>query len=134
MVFERTFPSDLAVLDAVTADVQAFLTASVADDDLAFRAALVTSEAVMNAIEHGNALDTARQTHLHIDAQTAGCVVVAVSDEGEGFDPSALPDPLQSDALLAEGGRGVFLMRELSDEVTYSDGGRRVTLTLRVRP
>lgn len=134
MIFERTILSDLSMLDGLTADVQAFLAAHVEDDDLAFRAALVTSEAVMNAIEHGNALDATRQTHVRLDADRPGRIVVSVADEGEGFDPGALPDPLRSDALLAEGGRGVFLMRELSDDLTFSDGGRRVVLTLSSRP
>ena len=72
MIFDRTIPSDLSMLDGLTADVQAFLAAHVEDEDLAFRTALVTSEAVMNAIEHGNALDATRQTHVRLDADRPG--------------------------------------------------------------
>ena len=111
--------------------MQAFLNAHV-DEDLGFRVALVTSEAVTNAIEHGNRMDASRSVHLRIEVSDGG-VRVSVTDEGGGFDPEAVPDPLRASALLAEGGRGLFLMRELADELAYEDDGRRVVLTLRPR-
>ncbi|MGD8328299.1 MAG: response regulator [Acidobacteriota bacterium] len=55
-------------------------------------------------------------------------VQYTVSDEGPGFDPSTLPDPTDAAHLLAVGGRGIMLMRTIMDEVTFSDGGRRVTM------
>ena len=132
-VFERSTPSAMGELDALTAAVQAFLDAHV-DEDLGFRVALVTSEAVTNAIEHGNRMDASRSVHLRIEVSNGGGGVrVSVTDEGGGFDPEAVPDPLRASALLAEGGRGLFLMRELADELAYEDDGRRVVLTLRPR-
>ncbi len=131
-VFERTTPSAMHELDALTSAVQSFIEATL-DEDLGFRVALVTSEAVTNAIEHGNRLDAARSVHVRIEADGDGSVRVSVADEGDGFDPGAVPDPLRASALLAEGGRGLFLMRELADELAYEDDGRRVVLTLRAR-
>lgn len=132
IVFERSTPSAMGELDALTAAVQAFLDAHV-DEDLGFRVALVTSEAVTNAIEHGNRMDASRSVHLLIEVSEGGGVRVSVTDEGGGFDPEAVPDPLRASALLAEGGRGLFLMRELADDLAYEDDGRRVVLTLRPR-
>lgn len=131
-VFERTTPSAMGELDALTAAVQAFLDAHV-DEDLGFRVALVTSEAVTNAIEHGNQMNASRSVHLHIEVSRDSVVRVCVTDEGSGFNPESVPDPLRTSALLAEGGRGLFLMRELADDVSYEDDGRRVVLTLRPR-
>ena len=133
MTFERSIPSVLSEIDGLTEGVQAFLAHAVADEDLSFRVALVTSEAVMNALEHGNALDPDRRAHLRIETGPEGGVVVTVTDEGPGFDPDGVPDPLRHDGLLADGGRGVFLMRELSDEVRFTHGGRCVELRLSPR-
>ena len=50
---------------------------------------------------------------------------------GEGFDVTATPDPKSADRLMRSGGRGVFLINELMDEVRYSDGGREVRMCKR---
>jgi serine/threonine-protein kinase RsbW len=122
----------MAETDGAAAAVQAFLDAHVPDEDLAFRVALVASEAVTNAIEHGNQLDAARRVALVVEASPEK-VVVSVEDEGVGFDPSFVPDPTHEGALMAEGGRGLFLMQELADTVRFEEQGRRVVLELRPR-
>ncbi len=118
--------------DGAAAAVQAFLDEHVPDEDLGFRVALVTSEAVTNAIEHGNALVASRSVHLRIDVQPGG-VQVEVEDEGEGFNPAFVPDPTRDGALMAEGGRGLFLMQQLADQVRFEQEGRRVVLVLQPR-
>lgn len=122
----------MAETDGVAAAVQAFLDAHVPDEDLAFRVALVASEAVTNAIEHGNQLDANRRVALVVVASDER-VVVSVEDEGVGFDPSFVPDPTREGALMAEGGRGLFLMQELADTVRFEEQGRCVVLELRPR-
>ena len=62
------------------------------------------------------------------DSEITACVI----DEGVGFDPAAVPDPTTPENLLRAGGRGLFLMRELMDEVRYNDRGNCVTLVLRL--
>jgi serine/threonine-protein kinase RsbW len=55
-----------------------------------------------------------------------------VTDQGRGFDPSTIPDPTEPENILKSGGRGLFLMRQLLDEVSYNDQGNQVTLVLRL--
>jgi serine/threonine-protein kinase RsbW len=60
-------------------------------------------------------------------------MLVAVEDEGAGFDPRKVPDPTQAECVLETHGRGLFLMRQLMDRVRISRSGRRVTLVKRLR-
>ena len=55
-----------------------------------------------------------------------------ISDEGSGFDHVKLPDPTSEDHLQVEGGRGVFLMKQLTDEIHFLDHGRTVELMWRI--
>ncbi len=90
---------------------------------------VVVTEALSNAILHGNKQDPQKLVRLHFythpDPPT---LIVKVRDEGEGFDPASLPDPTTEGNLLQESGRGVFLMRNLADAVEFKEGGRCVEL------
>lgn len=85
------------------------------------------TEAVNNAVEHGNCNDVSKTVSVRMDKkkQTLRC---QISDEGPGFNPEALPDPTKTENIEKEGGRGVFLMRELSDQVQFKDNGSTVEL------
>lgn len=125
-------PSTFAAMDGLTERVQAFLDVHVTDEDLSFRVALVTSEAVTNAMEHGNTFNPDLQVHVDL-VHGRDAVVVQVCDEGPGFDPASVPHPVKEGSLLAEGGRGLYLMRELADDVRFEQEGRCVVLTLHPR-
>jgi serine/threonine-protein kinase RsbW len=92
------------------------------DEDLLDRLRLVGSEAVTNAIEHGNALDASKTVTLTMRLEDE-FVEMRVTDEGPGFVISEIPDPLANENLLADGGRGVYFIFEFSDEVIFEDGG-----------
>ncbi|MBS10327.1 MAG: ATP-binding protein [Gemmatimonadetes bacterium] len=78
-------------------------------------------EAVNNAIQHGNKEDASKNVHIKIEA-TPGQLNCWVRDEGEGFDPARVPDPLRPDNLLNPSGRGILMMREFMDQVEFSAG------------
>lgn len=110
------------------------------------------SEALSNSLYHGNlevsselratdtqkyfdmaerraAQDPYQTRRLYLEAETGpDRIVLIVRDEGPGFDPDSLPDPTEPENLLASSGRGVFLMREFVDTVTYNERGNQVTL------
>src|SRR5690606_23784796 len=77
---------------------------------------LAVREAVANAIKHGNAGDPTKQVEVEVGLES-GQVVVTVRDEGGGFDPGLVADPLAPENLLRPGGRGIFYMRSLMDAV-----------------
>lgn len=77
-----------------------------------------TTEAVNNGIVHGNKMDPKRKVFIACEVNTTA-VVMRVRDEGKGFRPEEVPDPLREENLLRESGRGIFLMRTLMDHVDY---------------
>jgi serine/threonine-protein kinase RsbW len=85
---------------------------------------IAMTEAVNNAIVHGNKLDASKQVIITFDIIDEKIMRFIVEDEGPGFDYENLPDPTAPQNLEKPHGRGVFLMRQLSDSCTFEDGGR----------
>ena len=94
---------------------------------LNFRVSLV--EALSNAMIYGNGRDPSKRVHVEVFL-AEGSVTARVTDEGAGFDPGGVPDPTVPANLCKDSGRGLFLMRELMDEVRYNARGNSVTLIL----
>ena len=93
-------------------------------------------ESVVNAIKHGNKQDESKRVHVQFTLHERA-LEVQVSDQGQGFDPAAVPDPLAPENLLKAYGRGIFFMRQFMDEVTHSfpaKGGTVVRMLKRVSP
>ena len=94
---------------------------------------IALTEAVNNAIHHGNALDPEKRVSMEYDTQ-GELITFRVSDEGPGFDHENLPDPTDPRNIEKPHGRGVFLMRALSDKVSFADNGATVELTFSLKP
>lgn len=129
-VMELVLESDLASIERVVEETEAFLAPRVGDEDLAYRVVLLATEAVTNAIEHGNKFDPNKQVFYRVDVQAAR-IDLTVEDQGEGFDPSDRDDPREAENLLREGGRGILFMESMADDIQFMDGGRKVHLTFR---
>ncbi len=97
------------------------------DDEVYGKYMLSVVECVNNAIVHGNKLDPDKKVHIHYAINNQR-IEVTISDEGDGFDPDNLPDPTAEENLEKDCGRGIFLMRHLADELSFSDKGRSVTM------
>ncbi len=91
---------------------------------------IAVSEAVNNAIIHGNKLNKDKKVQIVIEANNEQIDII-IHDEGEGFEPDELNDPRAPENLLKDSGRGVFLIKELSDksEFIHSDNGTDVFMT-----
>lgn len=92
-----------------------------------FAVRLALEEAAVNAFRHGNRGDPGKSVQLRW-LVTATEVVLEVEDEGPGFDPEAVPDPLAEENLDRPGGRGLLLMRAYMTWVSFNRQGNRVTL------
>ena len=98
------------------------------DDDFYARLMLSVSEAATNAIVHGNKLDLSKKVMIQAKANTT-ILTFTITDEGNGFDPEDIANPVDEENLLNTSGRGVFLMREYTDEIEFQDDGRKLILT-----
>ncbi len=76
---------------------------------------MAVREAVVNAVVHGNRYNSHKKVRLQV-SRTPGELDVTVSDEGNGFDPASLPDPLAQENLLHQSGRGILLIRAFVDD------------------
>lgn len=86
-------------------------------------------EAVANAVTHGSGLDPERSVEIVFERRN-NLARIRVVDQGEGFDPDAVPDPLAPENLMRPSGRGILLMRAYFDEVDFEfSGGTRVELS-----
>lgn len=97
------------------------------DDDIYGNIVIAVTEAVNNAILHGNLKDRKKNVSLHLALEKEN-LQFTVQDEGRGFDYQHLPDPTSPDNIEKPGGRGIFLMKNLCDEVRFLDSGRKVEL------
>lgn len=101
------------------------------DQELGERIMLPLSEAVNNAILHGNQLQKEKSVTV-VARQNGGLLKISVEDEGEGFDPDSIPDPLEEENLLKEGGRGIYLIRQYSDDLHFAKNGSKLTMSFRI--
>lgn len=88
-------------------------------------------EALANAIKHGNEQDVAKRVHLEMDVKDH-TLKIRIRDEGTGFDPAKVADPLATENRLKTSGRGIFYMKTFMDEVRFSQadgGGMEIVLT-----
>lgn len=101
------------------------------DEDGSHWIGMAVREAVANAIKHGNKLDVKKKVHATFDL-TGSELRITVSDEGEGFDPAKVSDPLNPQNLMKTSGRGIFYMKTFMDDVRYnfdSSGGTSLVMT-----
>ena len=94
--------------------------------------AIAVTELANNAVIHGNQRDPNKKIYVTVGVVDAE-VRLIIRDEGNGFNPETLSNPLDPENLLRESGRGVFIVRSLMDEISYdfSKGGTQVTLRKR---
>lgn len=98
------------------------------DDDIYGNIMIAVTEAVNNAIKHGSKNDSSRNVSLSLSLDES-TIKFRIEDQGDGFDYEHLPDPTSPENLEKPGGRGIFLMKHLSDEVDFQDGGKVVELS-----
>ena len=93
------------------------------NDDIYGNIMVAVTESVNNAIVHGNQSDTKKNVYLKLSLEKS-LIKFTVQDEGVGFDYNNLPDPTLPENVNKSGGRGIFLMKNLCDEVSFKKDGR----------
>jgi len=109
------------------------------DEDSRHWVGVAVRESVINAIKHGNRNDSSKRVFVDFEAapETVPELTIRVRDQGAGFDPGELADPLAPENLLKASGRGIFLIRNFMDQVELRrvpEGGMEIQMIKRVSP
>jgi serine/threonine-protein kinase RsbW len=138
MTQTRTVKLDIAsrfeMLDVVQTVVTHLATLVGFGEDAIHYMSVAVRESAVNAIKHGNGLDPEKRVDLEFTIGEKG-FEVTIHDQGPGFDPSSIADPLAQENLLKVDGRGIFFMKSFMDEVSYAfppQGGTLVRMLKRL--
>jgi serine/threonine-protein kinase RsbW len=108
------------------------------DDDASHWVGVAIRESVINAIKHGNRNDASKRVFVEFETDRSESpeLLIRVRDQGEGFDPETLADPLAPENVLKSSGRGIFLIRNFMDDVQLHrspEGGMEIRMVKRVQ-
>lgn len=129
--FALELPSDLRLIEATVGYLEGRCRAYAFEGsrlDLNFRVGL--TEALANAVLYGNGSDPRKTVRVEVSLDPEQ-IVIHVTDQGEGFDPRTVKDPTHPENLHAPGGRGLFLIRKLMDEIEFNERGNALRMVLR---
>mgnify|MGYP001166140339 CR=1 FL=1 len=121
--------SSLESVDKIERTAEEFATLAGFDEDTVPNIAMAVREAAVNAILHGNAYNPAKNITATFEANS-DALIVRIADEGTGFDPTNVPDPLAAENILRGSGRGIFLIKAFMDEVHFRQLHPGTELTL----
>lgn len=102
------------------------------DEDAQYCLRLALDESMANAIVHGNQFDESKEVQVIVTPHHDK-IEISVSDEGCGFNQDCLPDPREEDNLQKPNGRGIFLIREFSSELSFNAIGNQITFSIHRR-
>ncbi len=121
-------PRNIAILDSI---VKRAIEQYRIRPDLHCNILVSLTEAVNNAIIHGNCGDESKNVSIKLQKER-DTLAIQVSDEGRGFDPQNVPDPTAPENITKCGGRGVFLIQQLSDTVLFRNNGSTVEMQFKI--
>lgn len=125
---EGWMPSEIGFISPMVEQLMGLIEAWCCVSGNEFAVELALREALNNAVVHGNAMDPNKLVEVRCRCERGKGVWLIVKDHGKGFDPRGVSDPLASDMLLAEHGRGIHLMKLMMDEVSFHCAGSEVRM------
>ena len=125
---DLVIPSDPAEARRVQEDIERALKSHRFDDREIFSIKLALEEALVNAIKHGNQMDRSKKVHIAYRVSPER-FDIRIMDEGKGFDPEDVPDPMAAENLERPCGRGLLLMRHYMTEVVFHAPGNRLSMS-----
>ncbi|MFT3785473.1 MAG: ATP-binding protein [Tepidisphaeraceae bacterium] len=128
VVLHFVFPSVFAPMREVQRQIISAVESQRFDDDSLFAIKISLEEALVNAVKHGNKLDPKKTVTVDLKVNPQE-FWIKIHDQGAGFDPSKVPDPLADENLEKPSGRGLLLIGNYMTTAKYTDGGRCLTMT-----
>ena len=124
----QSFPSQIQAISAFVEQLMSFILKFRTADDSETDIETALREALANAVIHGSGEDASKRVHVVCRCYIDGEVWITVRDEGRGFDINTVPDPTEPENRLSPGGRGIYMMQTLMDEVFFESDGTVVHL------
>lgn len=121
-------PENIVQLEPYLEDLRSEFNIS---EDIYGNIIVVLTEAVNNSIIHGNKCDALKKVDVSFTKKD-NSLIFTIKDDGEGFDHNILPDPTSPENIENPSGRGVFLMKHLSDLIIFSNHGRTIEVHFRI--
>jgi serine/threonine-protein kinase RsbW len=126
-----TIPGETGAIHPVVEKIMAVIGEMGCVKDQEFEIRLALSEALANAVLHGCQNDPAKKVNICVECDPERGMLVVVRDPGSGFDPAEVPSPIEGEQIYRGGGRGVYLINQLMDEVEYHRGGTEIRMIKR---
>ena len=125
-----SFPSDVEYLEKIEKTSAKIASKAGFDESTVDDISIALTELVNNAIHHGNKNDTNKKVIVSFSVDEKK-LSISISDEGAGFSPTSISNPVHPDNLMADNGRGIYLVRALMDNVEYkiSETGTEVIIS-----
>ena len=127
-VFDLSIPADKESIAGLADAADAALARCEIPEQKRLEIALALHEALANAIVHGCKNDPSKQVHCRCSCDPNQRVLVVVTDPGPGFPIDALPDPKAENNIYSDHGRGVYLIREMMDDLEFAGGGNQIRM------
>tara|TARA_Y100001934_G_scaffold94419_1_gene116525 strand:+ start:1114 stop:1521 length:408 start_codon:yes stop_codon:yes gene_type:complete len=129
---DLTFPSDRSNITLVETFIEEVFKDLKIKDEYYGNILVAVTEAVTNAIIHGNDSNNTKMVTINVDTPKENTLVFTIEDEGFGFNPEDVPDPTSPENIEKPHGRGIFLMKHLSDKVRFNKNGSSVSVEFNV--
>ena len=120
--------STIEAINPVVEKLMRLLTTNCCPHEHEFAVETALREALANAVVHGNHSDVRKKVRVRCGYDSTKGILISVKDEGKGFDPTMLPNPLIGEHLASDHGRGIFLINMLMDETHFEDRGREICM------
>jgi serine/threonine-protein kinase RsbW len=125
-----TVPADVHSISPVIESIMAAVREMGCAAGREFEIELALDEAIANAIKHGTASDSSKQVQCCVACDRARGMLIVVRDPGRGFDPASIPSPIIGQNIFKTGGRGIYLINQLVDEVRFEKGGTEIHMRM----
>ncbi len=125
---DLSVPADAEAIASVVDAISETLEHLEVPEQKRFEIALAVQEALANAVVHGCGNDSSKQVRCRLQSNPEGRILISVTDPGPGFSPERLRDPKQEENVYADHGRGVYLIRQLMDEVQIERPGNEIRM------
>jgi serine/threonine-protein kinase RsbW len=128
---EVTLPGDPGAISPVVDKIMGVVTEMGCVADREFEIETGLHEALANAIEHGTDNDPSKQIQCCVACDQTRGMLIVVRDPGPGFDPESIPSPIVGRNIFSAGGRGIYLINQLMDEVRFEKGGTEIHMRMK---